>query len=53
MEDQEEIGRHERSFTIIKKILESIEGIERRIILVDSYSRKSRDHSNGPEKVED
>ena len=52
MKDQEGIDRHERSFTIIKKISKSIEEIERRTILVDSYSRRSRNHFNEPEKAE-
>ena len=41
MKNQEGIDHYERSFTIIKKISESIEGIERKVILVDSYSGKS------------
>ena len=53
MKNQEEIDRHERSFTTTKKISESIEEIERKAIFVDSYSGRSRDRFNESEKAED
>ena len=52
MKDQKEIDCHEQSFTITKKISESIEEIEKRIILVGSYLKRSRDHFNKLGKVE-
>ena len=52
MKNQKEIDRHERSFTTIKKISKSIEEIEKKIILVDSYSKRSQNHFNEPEKAE-
>ena len=52
MKNQEEIDRYGRSFTIIKKISESIEEIGKKITFVGSYLKKSRNHFNGLEKAE-